>query len=102
MAESESQHRKGIDNKTIEAGIEGMRRQFAEARLGQVFAFLISIAFVTAGTYLVAVKGQTAAGLILSTAGLGSIVTAFICGRAKKEESKPPQPPPNAVKKRKR
>ena len=81
-----------------------MRRQFGEARFGQVFAFLISIAFIAAGTYLVSAKGQTAAGLVLSAAGLSSIVTTFIWGRTKKEESKPPQQQPqsSAHKKRKR
>jgi len=102
MAESEAEHRRGIENRAVDADIEAMRRQFSEARLGQVFAFLISIAFIVAGTYVVVVKGQTAAGLLLSAVGLGSIVTTFIWGRTKKEESKPPQQEPPAHKKRRR
>jgi hypothetical protein len=54
-----------------------MRRQFAEARLGQVFALVIALAFVIVGAY-VSVHGQPWSGTILAGVGLGGIVTAFI------------------------
>lgn len=101
MAESEAEHRRGIENRAVDADIEAMRRQFGEARLGQVFAFLISIAFVVSGAYVVSATGQTATGLILSAAGLTTIVATFIRGRAEEEESKPSQPQQPARKKRK-
>jgi uncharacterized membrane protein len=101
MAESEAEHRRGIENRAVDADIEAMRRQFGEARLGQVFAFLISIAFVVSGAYVVSATGQTATGLILSAAGLTTIVATFIRGRTEKEESKPSQPQQPARKKRK-
>jgi hypothetical protein len=86
MAESQGEHRREIERKMAEASIEGMRRGFREARVGQIFAFLISLAFLGTGAY-VAIEGQPGAGTALSGMGLSGIVVTFIQGR---EKSKAP------------
>jgi len=90
-----------MEDKAISADVEGMRRQFVEARVGQICAFVITLGFILAGTY-VAIKGQPLAGVALSGIGIATIVSTFIWGRTKKEESKPPQPQKNPQKKSKR
>jgi uncharacterized membrane protein len=104
MAESEAHHRRAMEEKAINADIEGMRRQFAEGRVGQFCALVITIGFIVSGTY-VALRGQPLAGVALSGIGITTIVSTFIWGRTRKEENKPPQPetkPHQAPKKSKR
>jgi uncharacterized membrane protein len=84
--ETEGEHRRALENKSLEASIEGMRRQFAEGRLGQIFAFSIAVIFVFLGAY-VTLHGQPWPGAIFGGVGLGGIVTAFIVGRRDKDES---------------
>ena len=38
MAEAESRHRQGLENRTTDAQINGMNREFDEARAGQLCA----------------------------------------------------------------
>ena len=83
-AHAEGLHRQKLESQSLDANIEAMRRQFAEARLGQVFALIIAITFVVVGGY-VAIKGQPWSGTILGGVGLGGIVTAFIVGRHRQE-----------------
>lgn len=87
-AYAEGQHRQGLENKTLDANIEAMRRQFAEARLGQIFAFAIAVTFVLVGAY-VTLEGHPWPGTILGGVGLGGIVTAFIVGRDKRQQPAP-------------
>ncbi len=96
MAEEEGRSRRALEAKAVDAQVEGMRRQFFEARLGQVFAFLIATLFLGCGTY-VATLGQPWAGALFGGIGLGSIVTTFVVGRARGahepvEASEPPKP----------
>jgi uncharacterized membrane protein len=87
-AHDEGLHRQKLESKALDANIEAMRRQYAEARLGQIFALVIAIAFVAVGGFI-AIKGQPWSGTILGGVGLGGIVTAFIVGRNKPEQSQP-------------
>jgi uncharacterized membrane protein len=91
LAESEANHRRGIEEKAINADVEGMRRQFSEARVGQFCALIITLGFIGAGTY-VTLKGQAVAGVFLSGIGIATIVSTFVWGRTRKEESGSPQP----------
>jgi len=50
-----------MEGRVLDVNAEGMRRQFSEARFGQVLATLISLAFLSCGSY-VAIKGQPWAG----------------------------------------
>ena len=82
-ARIEGEHRREMESKVVNANVEGMRKQFGEARLGQVFAFVIAIFFVLVGAYVI-LRGQPWPGTILGGAGLGGIVTAFIVGRGRR------------------
>jgi uncharacterized membrane protein len=87
MAEDQGEHRRRLEDRTLEAGIEGMRRSFYEARIGQLCAFLISAFFLGCGTYAV-IQGKEIAGGIFGTFGLSSIVASFILGRSRASEEK--------------
>jgi uncharacterized membrane protein len=89
MFENEANHRRQLEDRMVDANLEVMRSQFSEAKRGQVFAFIISLAFLVVGAYT-AVKGQPWVGGILGTMGLSSIVGAFIAGRSR---LLPPEPP---------
>jgi uncharacterized membrane protein len=93
MAEDQGEHRRHLEERTLEARIEGMRRSFYEARIGQVCALVISVLFLGCGTYVI-VQGKEIAGGILSTLGLGSIVTSFILGRSRTPDEEKPETPP--------
>jgi hypothetical protein len=82
MAEEEGKSRRELETKVIDAQVEAMRRQFTEARFGQVFAFVIAVLFLGCGTY-VATLGQALVGALFGGIGLGGIVTTFIVGRSK-------------------
>lgn len=86
MAEQQGNHRRAMENKTVDAGITGMHRQYDEARLGQIFAFLIAAMFLGCGTYI-AIRGEPWAGALFGGIGLGGIVTTFIMGRTSSSES---------------
>jgi uncharacterized membrane protein len=80
MAETQGNHRRAMEVRMAEASIKEMRRSFTEARMGQVCALLISLAFLIVGAY-VSIHGQPWVGGILGTMGLSGIVANFIHGR---------------------
>jgi uncharacterized membrane protein len=82
MAEDEGRSRRALEAKVVDAQVEGLRRQFAEARLGQIFAFSTAALFLGCGTYI-ATLGQPWAGALFGGIGLGGIVTTFIAGRTR-------------------
>jgi uncharacterized membrane protein len=88
-AHAESIHRQTLESTALDANIEAMRRQYAEARLGQVFALIIALAFVIVGGF-VSLHGQPWSGTILGGIGLGGIVTAFIIGRSRNSPASEP------------
>jgi len=69
MAEQEGAHRREMENRSLQGEFEAMRRDFREARWGQIFAFVIALAFMVAGSY-VSIKGQPWSGTILGSVGL--------------------------------
>jgi uncharacterized membrane protein len=88
MAEEQGTHRRAVENKAVDAQVEGMRRQFREARLGQIFAFLIAVFFLGCGTYIATAGGEPWAGALFGGIGLGGIVTTFIVGRTESPRDK--------------
>jgi len=62
--------------------VELMRNQTKEVFRGQIFAFLITLAFAGAGAYVIC-SGHPVAGTIFGGVGLGSIVSTFIWGRTR-------------------
>jgi uncharacterized membrane protein len=87
MAETQGAHRRLMEQRYLDGQIDGMRRQFAEARRGQIFACLVTLAFAVCGTYCI-VHGYALAGAGLGAAGVGGIVTTFVLGRDAKPEDK--------------
>lgn len=86
--EAEGNHRRALELKAVDANIEGMRRQFTEARIGQIFAFILSLAFLFTGAYT-AIRGQSWVGGVLGSMGIATIVGMFIRGRTRKREPNP-------------
>lgn len=93
MVEAQGNHRRAVELKMADAAVEDMRRGYGEARMGQVCALIISLAFLVTGAY-VAIHGQPWVGGVLGSMGLGGIVANFIKGRTEQnsEESSRPSP----------
>lgn len=85
LTETQGNHRRELEAKHLEAQIKHQERRDCEAKLGQVFAFLIAILGIGGGIYI-ALQGYQAAGSIISALGLSGIVTPFIIGRQEKEK----------------
>jgi len=90
MAEAESRHRQGLENRTTDAQINGMKREFQEARVGQLCAWSISIAFLVAGSF-VAIRGQPWVGALFGGMGVSGIVANFIQGKKRQDAPSEPQ-----------
>lgn len=80
MAENEALHRHQQEDKALNADINARKWRHNEITLGQVFAFLLTLFTVGAGTYA-AINYSWIYGTVLSSAGLVAIVIAFIRGR---------------------
>ena len=87
MAEKQLEHRMKMENKVVGG-------QMLQSNIGQILAFLIGIAALSASTYCI-VTDHEWAGSILGIGGLTGLVTAFIKGRSQQEknlEDKRPRP----------
>jgi uncharacterized membrane protein len=91
LTEIQGAHRRLMEERALEAQLEGMRRQFQEARLGQVLAVVVAILFLGAGTYI-AIQGHPWPGTLLGIVGLCGAFTAFL-GGSDRDESPTPQEP---------
>jgi len=79
MAEKQLDHRMKMENKVV-------RSQMLQSNIGQILAFLIGIAALSASTYCI-VNGYEWSGSILGIGGLTGLVTAFIKGRSSQEKN---------------
>jgi uncharacterized membrane protein len=79
MAEKQLDHRMKMENKVV-------RGQMLQSNIGQILAFLIGIAALSASTYCI-VNGYEWSGSILGIGGLTGLVTAFIKGRSSQEKN---------------
>lgn len=68
-----------------------MSAEFAYARLGLVFAFIVAVLFIGAATWL-GLKGHEISSSCLSITGLAVIIGKFIQGRSRRSESERPTP----------
>jgi len=68
--------------------VEEMRRNFMQARIGQICAFVVSLGFLSTGAY-VSVSGQPWVGALLGAMGIGGIVASFIDGPTEKKTESP-------------
>lgn len=80
MAESQSSHRKEMEGKVIANDID-------KSRWGLIFAFIIVIVAIGAGTYIT-IQGRPISGGIVSLLPLSSIVGAFIYQERANKKSK--------------
>ncbi len=87
MAEKEQTHRQDMEDKDLNASVEMARKEYSEARLGQVFALIIGLAVVGAGTYC-ATHGAGWPGAVIGSSGVLGLVSAFIIGRKIKSEER--------------
>lgn len=87
MAEKQLEHRMKMENKVVGG-------QMLQSNIGQILAFLIGIAALSAATFCI-VQGHEWAGSIIGVGGLTGLVTAFIKGRGQQtknlEEKRPRQ-----------
>ncbi len=100
LTEIQGAHRRLMEERALEAQLEGMRRQFQEARLGQVLAVVVAVLFLGAGTYI-AVHGQPWPGALLGILGLGGVFTSFLKGPDRDESPTPQEPARKRAPKRK-
>lgn len=80
MAEEQSRHRQQLERDESQANIRAVKR-------GSIFAFIMSLAIIGAGTYLIA-TGKDVTGLAMILANIGALASVFIVGRAKEKRSK--------------
>jgi uncharacterized membrane protein len=95
MAEDEAAHRRSVENSIVHARREGSNKDFMEARLGQIFALVITLTALSLGAY-VALQGHEITGGIIGAGGFGSIVTAFILGKNRRSDDEQDAPKQNA------
>ena len=80
MAENEQAHSHDIERLSLMAEIEDLKRARGERRLGQIFAFMITIILGGCGTAAI-LNGQPFAGSVLGASGVTGVVSVFITGR---------------------
>jgi uncharacterized membrane protein len=100
MAEQEAEHRRNTETYIVNAGAEDSRREFSEARLGQISALVIVLASI-GGAIFLGINGHEVAASAVGLGAVGSVVTTFITGRESKTKGEveppalPPPSPPN-------
>jgi len=100
LTEIQGAHRRLMEERALEAQVEGMRRQFREARLGQILAIVLAALALACGTFIV-IHGQPWPGALLGIVSLGAIFGAFLRGPDRDESPTPPWPAKKRPPKRK-
>jgi uncharacterized membrane protein len=78
--EDEVAHRQGMERALVETEIQVQKAIPAEIMRGQIFAFIICMSFLVAGTFLIS-NGHEISGAIFGGGGLAGIVTAFLASK---------------------
>lgn len=86
MAEQQAAHRQALEAKQVDAIIADQRTGRTEARIGQVFGFLIGVVAIVAGTYAAAHNAQIT-GSIIGGGGVVALVSVFVLGRRRSARS---------------
>jgi uncharacterized membrane protein len=84
LAENRARHRQNLEQQIINAQIEDARAQRAEARLGQIFAFLIGTIAIATGAW-VAIQGAPWTGAFIGGGGVIGLVSVFVYGRRQEQ-----------------
>lgn len=82
MAEQQGSNRRLIEQSLAASSQDEMRLEFKEARMGQLCAVIVALAFIVAGV-LVATQGHPWPGAALGGGGVGlqALVATFVRGR---------------------
>ena len=83
MAQDEAVHRRDLESRALQSDIGDRKSGRIEARVGQVFGFLIGVTALVCGT-VAAVNGAEWFGTIIGTGGVTALVGVFIWGRTRK------------------
>lgn len=86
LTEQQANHRRGLEMKQLNEQIKHQARRDCEAKLGQVFAFLIAGGAIAGGVYT-ALQGHEWAGSVIGVVGLSGIITPFLIGRQEKNRN---------------
>ena len=89
--EQTGEHKRKLQSQIVDIQADRSRRQFSEARVGQIFAFLITITACFAGSDT-ALQGHEWAGSFIGVGGISGVVATFILGRPKEPRAPAPQP----------
>lgn len=80
MAEAQAEHRKHQEKEELRADIEDLKAQRGTERIGQIFALIVCLAFLSGGVW-VTLRGHEWVGGVIVGATLLGIVTVFVTGR---------------------
>lgn len=80
MAEKETAHRQIMEEKALDAEIEGLKNEAGDTKRGQFCGLTIGIVALLVGGY-VSVNGAQWAGGFIGAGGVAGLVSAFIAGR---------------------
>jgi len=80
MAEKQSTHRQDMESRALKLGA-------TQSILGQVFAFVLSLAVILIGSFLI-YNDKDTYGLVMILAAMGSLVGLFIYGKEKESREK--------------
>lgn len=92
FVEKQGDHDREIEKQVVAIQAHRSKAQLMEARIGQCFAFLITVAAMLIGGYT-ALRGHELAGGIIGVGGVGGIVTTFVIGRPRSKYPAPIAPP---------
>lgn len=88
MSEASLQSRIDQASRTQDRADDYQKRDFTEARIGQIFAFILGLTVVLGGIYLAA-TGAQGTGATITLTGLGTILLAFIQGKRRPPNNHP-------------
>lgn len=81
MAESQSEHRRQLEQKVIASDIRN-------SRLGLLFGFVITMTAIVTGTFLILKTGNPVAGGLLSVGSIATLAGVFIYGSRQRTQER--------------
>lgn len=78
MAENQSKHRQLLEKQVVDANCRAQRN-------GTILGFLICMAAIGSGTFLI-YAGKSAAGLVPIIGALGGLVAVFVIGKSQQKK----------------
>ncbi len=84
LTKIQNEHRRQLESKNLEAQIIHQQKRDLETKLGQWFAFIISLVAI-AGSIYTALQGHEGVAAVIGGVGLTGLVARFIDGRQEKK-----------------